>query len=277
MIQRNVQIGCTRLRFCVFLRQAFNKASTSSVTSANVDSLEEQPKIEEEIDAESAAENARLSELRDISRMQKWHHSIFHGQPPPIDTFKWQQERWALKERYATYGRASGVDVGVHWPTAEELEEKRQVDDELEAKLLPTIAEMQQLKAQRQKEEEQRFVELDKKAKEYPKIMEAYRQKLRAAQDEIDEENRMKDDKIKEIQSYFGFAIDVSDPRFAAMMAKKELEEKQARKKKERKEKEEEALRQIEEETKLLKQREQLQLRSDTPPEKTDVKAAKAM
>jgi len=277
MLQTNVTIGNTRQRLCIFLRQAFNRASTSTVPSAPVNLSDEQPKSDEDIDSRTVAENARIEELRDISRMRSWHRSILHGQPPPIDTYKWQKERWALKERYAVYGRASGVDPGVHWPTSDELEEKRREDEELEPKLLPTMIEMQRLKAEQQKAVEERYVELEQKTKEYPKIMEAHRKKLRTQQEAIEEEKRLKDDKVKEIQSYFGFAIDVSDPRFAAMMAKKELEEKAAKRKRLKREKEEEALRKIEEETIMLKQREQGQLRLNKPEKTEDPPQTKAM
>lgn len=135
------------------------------------------------------------------------------------------------------------------WPTAEELEEIKQEDEEFYPKLTSKIEEMHRRREERENYIEARYAEVEKKAKEYPKIIEAYRKQLRDQQAAIDEEKRVKDDKIKEIQvrhhflpisgfviepaslqSYFGFAIDVTDPRFAAMMAKKELEEKQVRK-----------------------------------------------
>jgi len=257
MIPQRVVNGSVRYRLTFFVRQQLNSASSSSVTS-------DKQQATAETDPEPAQEqdDPRISELRDISRMRPWHLSILHGEPPPIDTFKWQKERWALKERYATYGRASGVDPGVFWPTQDELEEIRQEDEELHPKLSVTIEQMQQSKAEREKETTARYAEVEKNAKEYPKLLEAYRNRLREQQRGIDEEKRVKDDKIKEIQSYFGFAIDVTDPRFAAMMAKKEMDERQVRKKEQKKQKELEALRQIEEETKLLKQREQQQMQT---------------
>jgi len=274
MISRNPVAGCIRQRLCIFLRQPFNRASTSSVASTEVPSDERTSETDVEV-VEGEEDDSRITEMCDISRMRSWHRTIINGQPPPMDTFKWQKERWALKERYAMYGRASGVDPGVLWPTLEELDEMRQEDDELHPKLEQTVEQMHQLRTARAKEIEDRYVDVEKKAKEYPKLIAEYRNKLKAQQAAIDEEKRAKDDKIKEIQSYFGYAIDVTDPRFAAMMAKKEMEERQIMKKKRKKDQELEALRKIEEETKLLKQREQLQFQA-AKTEKSEEGQAKA-
>lgn len=39
--------------------------------------------------------------------------------------FKWQNETWALRQRFAEYGHASGVNPGLLWPTKEEVLELR--------------------------------------------------------------------------------------------------------------------------------------------------------
>lgn len=51
-------------------------------------------------------------------RLTERHRLIAEGRLPPI-SYEWEKELWAKRERFGTYGLASGVNPDELWPTVE--------------------------------------------------------------------------------------------------------------------------------------------------------------
>ncbi len=71
---------------------------------------------------------------------------------------QWQQDRWALCERYARYGRASGVNPALMWPTREELAETDEEERALEPQLRETMSTARDAGQTRREEKAARYV-----------------------------------------------------------------------------------------------------------------------
>ena len=59
---------------------------------------------------------------RDVSRMYPAvrHRMKDVNKPPPV-LYEFQKEKLYLKRTYARYGRESGIDPGIMWPSKEEF------------------------------------------------------------------------------------------------------------------------------------------------------------
>lgn len=51
-------------------------------------------------------------------RLSERHRLIAEGRLPPV-SYEWEKELWAKRERFGTYGLASGINPEELWPTVE--------------------------------------------------------------------------------------------------------------------------------------------------------------
>lgn len=59
---------------------------------------------------------------RDVSRMLPYlRDRMDHVRKPPARIFAFQESAISLRARYAEFGRDSGVNPGIMWPSKEEL------------------------------------------------------------------------------------------------------------------------------------------------------------
>jgi hypothetical protein len=63
---------------------------------------------------------------------------MLHVNKPPMDMFEFQKTKAYLRKKYAQYGRASGVDPGIMWPTREEITRMTDAERDLG---IPTLQE----------------------------------------------------------------------------------------------------------------------------------------
>jgi hypothetical protein len=89
-------------------------------------------------DQTMTSDEDELSRIRDISRMKAWHRTIVNGRITPV-IYEWQKQRKHLRARFAQYGKRSGVNPGVLWPTHDEIELQMAIAADLEPKLTATI------------------------------------------------------------------------------------------------------------------------------------------
>ncbi|XGW22165.1 hypothetical protein V3C99_004838 [Haemonchus contortus] len=163
----------------------------------------------------------------DISGLKPRHRVIAAGGMPPLE-FEWERKRSAQRERFGTYGLKSGVDPAICWPTVEEIEEEQAVGLYREYDLC--VREMNALKQKKEAKEAARIAELEKNLQNYPEMLAKYEASQVKAEKERDEKEIALENRIREIQEYFGYWMDPKDPRFEVMLQQKEQEEKKAAK-----------------------------------------------
>ncbi|KAK6035244.1 Mov34/MPN/PAD-1 family protein [Cooperia oncophora] len=163
----------------------------------------------------------------DISGLKPRHRVIAAGGMPPLE-FEWERKRSAQRERFGTYGLKSGVDPSICWPTVEEIEEEQAVG--LYREYDTCVREMKALKQKKAAKEAARIAELEKNLKKYPEVLAKYEASQVKAEKERDEKEIALENRIREIQEYFGYWMDPKDPRFEVMLQQKEQEEKKAAK-----------------------------------------------
>ena len=118
--------------------------STASVTFCTHAS--EEIRVQE---SELDSDVSDIARKRDISRLPKHiRDRMKHVMKAPTYQFHFQEYRNYKRRMYAKYGKESGVDPGVMWPTKEELQETLKDEAEWE----PTLQEMR-AKAAAQKAE----------------------------------------------------------------------------------------------------------------------------
>ncbi|KRZ71461.1 Growth arrest and DNA damage-inducible proteins-interacting protein 1 [Trichinella papuae] len=200
---------------------SFRCCSTSNEANSTVQSTDVQ-----EYDT---AQKLEIEQL-DISRMSHWHRMKVNCECPPMDEFRWQRTREALRKRYALYGRASGVDPGLLWPSSAELAEQQLEDDLWRPKLVETI-EMEKAEAERkQQDRKNRMHAIELNLKNYGNLLKEYESRIQKKNAEALAIKLEKERKIREIQDFLGYAADPTDPKVVEYLEKKKQEEKKAAK-----------------------------------------------
>uniref|UniRef100_A0A5S6Q961 Large ribosomal subunit protein mL64 n=1 Tax=Trichuris muris TaxID=70415 RepID=A0A5S6Q961_TRIMR len=164
----------------------------------------------------------------DISRMSDWHRTIYRGDCPKANEYRWQSERRALRKRFAMYGKASGVDLSVLWPNDAELENLKYEEEHWKPKFESTIQLEKVMAMKADERTQQRIRNVEENAKNYGKALKEYNDKLEKKEREKLLAKQENERKIREIQDHFGYPVDPSDPRFVSLMEKKRLEERKA-------------------------------------------------
>lgn len=108
-----------------------------------------------------------------------------------------------MKERYAKYGKDSGVNPGLMWMSGEELKEKIAEEADWSPQLFETVKLMKERKLAEKNLYESKLKKLEANIAKYPKEYEEYRAKLMAEQTKSDDYAVKKKQQIQEIQVYF--------------------------------------------------------------------------
>lgn len=180
---------------------------------------------------------------RDCSRMYRADRfKMRHVDRMPDMHFDYQTKRKYQRSLYAKYGRASGVDPGIQWPTVEEM--RRQIADE-ELLQFPTLQESwQTLREKRAAEADvkrRREAVVTANMKEMQREIAQYRERLAATEHAAQSSHRERQALLDEAREILGYDVDPRDERFQQL-----IEEKQAAEKKEQR-----ALRRKDKEAKL--------------------------
>lgn len=200
------------------------------------------------------AREKEIERMRNKSRLNKTHRSFLKQQPKPIEEYKWDQTVYFNRKQFGRYGYASGVDPRLCFYTPDEVADKREYERVAYPYTIPEMvesvkmekAEKQAIIIAREKKISQNFTKLDK-----------WMEDLNARIAKKEEEARMAKEKrerlLEEIRQEFGFKIDFRDPRFKALMEKKELEQKKAKKMEKKKKREEQLMEKLKEQAEQTK------------------------
>lgn len=191
----------------------------------------EEPKPEESEDLEAMPEEV-IEKLRNKSRLYPTHYRKFHKKPPSLTEDQEQVYSLSrLRRIYGHYGSASGINVGLLWPSKEELE----LQKEWERVAHPNdLIQMMEMAKKTQEEEEQKILQRQEQLALKVAKLEDWKQEVRdrvAKQEKIAREAKEKKERVmEEVRQMFGFRIDPKDERFKEALEKKEMEEKRAAK-----------------------------------------------
>lgn len=177
-----------------------------------------------------------IEKLRNISRLNDYLRSkLDHAAKLQPFTKIWHLEKKYHRRLYARFGRESGINPGIMWPTNEELSELIGHEDEWE----PSLQDRLQKSKSKADEEEENYKQKEalvlenlSKMKEHEE--EAERLKLEKEK-EAAKAAEKKQKLMEELQEEFGMRVDPRDPRIKELIERKQKEEdkrlKQERKK----------------------------------------------
>jgi len=159
-----------------------------------------------------------------ISRLPADVYRHFKGLPP-LEIRERYHTRERLRSLYGKYGRKTGIDVKLCWPTQEEMDEI--IDDEkvYNMELKEKLKIVKERKDIKQKEIDQIQAKIEKNLKNMPKMITDYQ--ARAIDRQIAEkaELKVKNDLAEQARDFYGFSVDPNDERMQFMLL--QLEEKQ--------------------------------------------------
>ena len=115
--------------------------------------------VEEEKDSLNVENEEEMAE-RDISRMpKKYRDRMKHVMNPPEQP-DWYADMFrsiALKrQQYGKYGRKSGLDPGMLWPSKEEVQEQIEFEKEWEPSLEEMLKSLEEERTQEEQEREEK-------------------------------------------------------------------------------------------------------------------------
>ncbi|XP_050441985.1 growth arrest and DNA damage-inducible proteins-interacting protein 1 [Adelges cooleyi] len=202
----------------------FVQCSLSRAASTNVQEAREIV----ETTRENTLSDKEVERICNKSRLNDAHRNLVNGRVPydtPVQRF---HNTVKYKRRmYGRYGSTSGVDPGLAWPTAEDLEDIREYENvahpstiqDMYRHALERVKKEQQEIQTRQKQIDENFKKLNGWLKE---VKDKAAKKLQEAQEAKNKKARL----IEEVRKHFGYKLDPKDERFKEMLAKREKEEK---------------------------------------------------
>jgi len=214
-----------------------SRARSSSATPAP----SEENIIDNEVTKESTELNASLTDMRDVSRMpSQYRDRMLHVMKPPEPPSYYDSLFQTLEQRrklYGKFGRRSGYDPGIMWPTQEELKDMVEFEAEWEPSLQARWKKLRDEREQEEKERREKNELVEKAMAKMPKLIDEYRARLSKA-DEIEQKQEEKRRALREeARDFFGYELHKNDPRFEQMQLSKEEEEKKQQKKKKKEDK----------------------------------------
>ncbi|CAF1408452.1 unnamed protein product [Rotaria magnacalcarata] len=170
---------------------------------------------------------------RNISRLTDDVYRQFKGLPP-IDVREQYHTRTKLRTLWGKYGRKTGIDPKLCWPTQDEMDEI--IDDErvYNMKLSEKLKIVNERREAKQKEFDQIQAKVEKNLKTMPKMIDDYRKRTSERERAKSAEIKVKSDLAEQARDFYGFSVDPDDERMQFMLLQLEeaqkAEDKKARK-----------------------------------------------
>lgn len=201
------------------------------------------------VDEEDVVEREReIQRMRNKSRLNKTHRNLMFKLPKPEEEYKWDKTLYFTRRQYAKYGSQTGIDPRLCFPTPEERADR----EEYNRVAYPyTIQQMVEMNQQVKMEKEAAVIEREKKIAQnlskLDKWMDDLNKRVAQKEQEAKKAKSKREALLEDIRQEFGFKIDFKDPRFQALMEKKELEAKKAKKAEKKKQREEQLIQKLKE------------------------------
>lgn len=196
--------------------------------------------VAEDLDDEER--EREIEQKRNKSRLNRTHRNFLNNKARPLEDLKTTVTLYHSRKQYALYGSASGIDPRICYPTPAELQDKMEYE---RVKYPLTIQQMME-NVKREKAEAAKKIQ-DREDKIVANLgkLNKWKTDLEARVTKKEAEAKVakakREQLLEDVRQEIGFKIDFKDPRFKALMEKKELDAKKA-KKAEKKQKREELL-----------------------------------
>lgn len=203
--------------------------------------------VTEDLDAEER--ERAIERKRNKSRLNRTHHNFLNCKPRPLEDLKTTVTLYHSRKQYALHGSASGIDPRICFPTPAELQDKMEYE---RVKYPLTIQQMME-NIKREKAEAAKKIQ-DREDKIVANLGKLNKWKTdleaRVAKKEAEAlvAKAKREQLLEDVRQEIGFKIDFKDPRFKALMEKKELDAKKAKKAEKKKKREELLIAKVKEE-----------------------------
>lgn len=213
-------------RFTYIGRPSFCTATVKTVDSSHKDALGEE----------------EIERKRNISRLPEraYVRGIKKQYTQPKYEFEYVMKK--MRRDYANFGRSTGINPGIMWPTKDELKEIMYYDK----KFNPPLSELLAKEKERQRLAAEEIQKREEEVESNMAKLDAWRiamlEKEAKKRTKAEEERIKKEQMILEVREYIGYNVDPSDPKFKEVMEMKEEERRKAEKAAKKKAKQERIL-----------------------------------
>ncbi|CAG9537026.1 unnamed protein product [Cercopithifilaria johnstoni] len=198
---------CGRLSvLCVTRYSSFLDTATTAGTSNAVDSSSSL------LDEECGSRNTKI-----VSRLTERHRLIAEGRLPPI-SYEWEKELWAKRERFGTYGLASGVNPEELWPTIEEIQEEEAVD--WYRKYSDVLKAVENAKKLEYTTTLTRLKEVAALEDKYPETLREFLENQKEVAPVKSKQELEAEEQARDMLEYYGYEVSANDPRFPILFEK---------------------------------------------------------
>jgi len=199
--------------------------SEAQVRETHVQADLEEIEREEEENRKQQIEKARLK-----SRLFYSDRALLHNQMPQAG-LEWEKNDDHRSNSFksamlARYGRKTGIDPSVAWPTKEYIEEQKEYESVLyDGKTLKEMIEHVE-KIEREKEEKinKREQELRENLAKQEAEIKAWKKRVESRNVAADRERLKRQQILDELREEYGYEINPNDPQFASRIEEKEKE-----------------------------------------------------
>ncbi|EFO22214.2 hypothetical protein LOAG_06275 [Loa loa] len=152
-----------------------------------------------------------------VSRLTERHRLIAEGRLPPV-FYEWERELWAKRERFGTYGLASGVNPEELWPTIEEIQEEEVVGWYM--KYNDVVKAVENAKRSERVASLTRLKEVAALEHKYPEMLREFLENQKEVVPMKSKQELEAEQQAKDMLEYYGYEISPNDPRFPILFEK---------------------------------------------------------
>ncbi|KAL3269855.1 hypothetical protein HHI36_008913 [Cryptolaemus montrouzieri] len=212
----------------------------SSKPILNIEKLEQESAVVDVVDEETKFREEQIERSRNKSRLNPADRNFLFDINPFPEEIHWYHGTLKYKRRlYGRYGKDSGIDPSICWPTDQELQDSVEYEKVAHPFTIPEMIQMAQKERAMKLEETQKrqkdmLIKLSK-VEGWKKEMEMRIAKKEA---EANAARQKRERLIEEVRKHFGYKVDPKDDKFKELLEKKEKEQKKLAKEARKKEKE---------------------------------------
>lgn len=214
----------------------------------NDDALSEfGPNIPEAEDAIEHEEKFRkyIESKRNVSRFSrvsvlKKHEKMLPTYSDPESDFL--KSTKYFRKLYARFGKESGIEVGLAWPSRAQLQQTINEEKEYDLTLEQKIKILIERKTEQLSSYEKMVKDTDDALKKMPANIDAYYQRILKREKSEKEKEAKKQEVLDQAREFYGYEVDMRDPRIQEMVKKFQEERKASEKAKKKEDEKKRAL-----------------------------------
>ncbi|XP_074640173.1 large ribosomal subunit protein mL64-like [Tubulanus polymorphus] len=207
-----IQISQTRnlvTTRCVSADGVITETARNNETAANSDEFVDEIELKRDVSGLSERQAAKLNHRAKIFP-PKYEHEL---------TLKFK------RQQYAQFGRESGIDPAIMWPTKQELADMKADEMEWDLTFDQLVEKVRKDEENARMIREERIQKVEKAMAKMPELIAGYEQRLKAKEEQMKKQEEKKQKLLEEAHEFFGYEIDSRDARFKQLQELKDKEE----------------------------------------------------